>query len=171
MHKNTLSLQNSLAVAITVEERNIRRYREWALRFSPFDRSLRLLLERQASENESHKQELLCQADRLLDIHEKLKRPTLAEDPSKADHFFIIDQQAAIKVLREALELTEETWLLYRYFFISGCRGSILRQLFKNFASFKEVQIGVLQQAMEQFAFQRCGTTPVRRRANIYAVQ
>lgn len=143
----SLPPQTSLTQALALENVQIRQYREWALRFRPFDSGIALILEMQAKEMEDHRELLLRHANRWgsPDGHPHIaERP---EDPVGADHFFILAADTAVAVLKSAWALTEEARCAYRRWMRNAPEDSPLGVVFQSLCALKDVHIQILLEA------------------------
>lgn len=173
MHRNaTLPPHQSLALAIALEDEHIRSFRNWALRFRPFDSTLVRLFDRLLTDMEGHKGELLYHASRYLDWHTRLRSPVEAGDDDSGGRFFILSGERAKSVLESALRRKDEAKRFYRYVSILEPRGSLLGGLYNNLGSFQEAHIQLLQEALEHLERkQRWAAAPLPANVSVPAGQ
>ncbi len=148
MHQQrNLPPEKLLTLVIDMEEKNIQCWQLWALRFRPFNPGLALILDMQVREMQCHKSALLDHACRLFPDQEEIQNPTMPEGP--VEHFFILNVQSAITVLKQALKLNQDTRRLYGYCLMGAPRGSLLEGLYTNLGAFKDIHIQILQEALD----------------------
>jgi diguanylate cyclase (GGDEF)-like protein len=156
-HPANLTPEESLALAVSLEENGSRRFRLWALRFRPFDPGLGLILDMQAREMESHRAMMMSHISSCPDVHTADTFSACADDkdPAGPEHFFIIDMHAAVAVLNSALQLKSETLRCYRACLMNEPRESALGALYRNLGTFTEAHTQILQEAMERLQWKR----------------
>lgn len=151
MHpKATLPPQQSLALAIALEDEQVRSLRRWALRCRPFDSALARLFGHLVKETEAHKGDLLYHASRHLEWNQRLRSPVEVDETDEDDHFFIVRTESAQSILDAAVAMKAQANRFYRYCSILEPRGSVLGGLYKNLGSFQELHLQMLQDALER---------------------
>lgn len=155
MHHRLPALsKDALLQAINLEQVTGRRFRDWALRLRPFDIGIRQLFEQLAAEMDGYRRELLFQAERLTAhrASRSLRRAADGHREPAPEHFFVVDLGGAIAILDAALHLMVRARETYRHLCDAEPHGSLLGGLYKNLASFKELHVQMLQEAIERCA-------------------
>ncbi len=112
--------REALLLAITIERHNGQQFREWAMRFRPYDPSVSIFLEELALEELAHEQELLDTYNRHF--NEKAPHGILFPDEliqlakklnAIKNHFFVINSHAAQSLLKMAIKIERYTQQFY----------------------------------------------------------
>jgi len=112
--------REALLLAIAIERHNSRLFREWAMRFRPYDAAVSIFLEELALEELAHEQD-------LLDIYRKYfgnNVPPAVPFPDELlyftkgldaikDHFFVISSCVAQSLLEMAIKIERYTQQFY----------------------------------------------------------
>jgi len=112
--------REALLLAISIERHNSRRFREWAMRFLPYDSTVSIFLEELAQEELDHEQE-------LLDTYHKYygeKAPDNIPLPDELihfargleavkEHFFVINSYIAQSLLEMAIKFERYSQQFY----------------------------------------------------------
>jgi len=122
MNSSTETSQDkkALLLAISIERHNSKRYREWAMRFLPYDSSVSLFLEELALEELEHEQELLQAyqkhfheaAPDNIPLPKELTQFAKGLETIK-DHFFVINSFVAQSLLEMAIKFERYTQQFY----------------------------------------------------------
>ncbi|MFQ5470164.1 MAG: hypothetical protein ACE5EH_07635 [Gammaproteobacteria bacterium] len=108
--------QRALLLAIAIERHNAKKFREWSMRFSPYDIGLTLLLEELAKEEGDHELELADLYQKIfsveipatIDVPDELSQYDIGLEKIK-QHYFVVNPVMAHTLLEMALEIESYT--------------------------------------------------------------
>lgn len=149
-----LSPQEVVAFAIGVEQANARRYRDWSIRFRPFDAEASALLEELAAEERDHERRLVeLYREQFGEFSESLDPRTvdasleLRSAPAE-QHFFVVDAAMARRILAHALDAEIGARRFYESA-LERAEEEAHRQLFEWLARFEDQHVWSLQARLE----------------------
>ena len=148
-----LSAKEVFALAISIEEHNRDRYREWSKRFCAYDQGASTILDELAEEEESHRQYLIKHYLELFGENIIRIDPTEVEEDLELqklpnEHFFVIDNSMAKSILETALH-NEEVAMKFYINVLASTHDPKLRAVYKPLAEFEADHVRLLEEKLE----------------------
>ena len=145
-----LSPREVLALAIAVETRNRDYYKEFAVRLSTYDTAAQALLEELAEEEEAHRSYLVKRyfeqfGDSVIRIEPDEVSAELELRELPGEHFFVIDENMARRILEAALD-NENRALQFYQCVLAATRDQKLKLIYEPLAQFEAEHVRVIEE-------------------------